>query len=243
MPKKLEGHPSSATIRAQLKEIDLPVLVAFSAGKDSIATSLALKEAGLKTHLVYLYAIPGKEPGTTLGFIEDTLSDLEDSLGQTIHRYPHISFWRKMNSFMFQPPERLSIIEAAHMPEPDYVDMWDAIKRDLGIPEKSYTADGVKASDSVARRISVMRFGMMKPHLRKCSPIGDWLKADVMEIMDRHGIELPIDYKWFGRSFDGISYSFLKPISENAPEDYQRILDWFPLAELELFRYDQIGQQ
>src|SRR5699024_11949136 len=101
--------------------------------------------------------IPGKEPGTTLGFIEDTLSDLEDSLGQTIHRYPHISFWRKMNSFMFQPPERLSIIEAAHMPEPDYVDMWDAIKRDLGIPEKSYTADGVKASDSVARRISVMR--------------------------------------------------------------------------------------
>jgi hypothetical protein len=40
----------------------------------------------------------------------------------------------------------------------------------------------------------------------------------------------------FGRSFDGIDYRFLEPISRLYPEDYQRILQDFPLADLELFR-------
>ena len=33
-----------------------------------------------------------------------------------------------------------------------------------------------------------------------------------------------------------IDYRFLKPIHDNYPQDYERILDFFPLAGLELFR-------
>jgi len=36
--------------------------------------------------------------------------------------------------------------------------------------------------------------------------------------------------------FDGIDYRFMKPIKDHFPRDYQRIIEWFPLAELEIKR-------
>ena len=39
-----------------------------------------------------------------------------------------------------------------------------------------------------------------------------------------------------GQATDGLDYRFLRPIKENSPKDYKRILEWFPLAELELHR-------
>lgn len=236
MPTEIKGQPPTPEIRAQLTAA--PVLVAFSGGKDAIATELALQDAGVETQLAYLYYIPGRKPGTTLDFIERDLARLEDKLGKRIHRYPHPSLWRWLNGYVFQPPERLAIIEAARMPTPTYEQMWDLIRRDLGVPHTTFVADGVRASDSIVRRASLTRHGIIKPHLRKVSPIADWLKGEVLERIAAAGIALPIDYEWFGRSFDGIDHRFLKPIHDNAPDDFQRILDWFPLAELELIRHD-----
>ncbi|MFD6070295.1 hypothetical protein [Amycolatopsis lurida] len=54
----------------------------------------------------------------------------------------------------------------------------------------------------------------------------------------QYSCPLPIDYEWYGRSFDGLDYRFIEPLSRHAPEDYARALDWFPLAELELLRHD-----
>ena len=54
-----------------------------------------------------------------------------------------------------------------------------------------------------------------------------------MDCIDRHRIKLPIDYQWFGRSFDGIDMRFLGPLREHSPKDYQTLLDWFPLADLQ----------
>lgn len=47
---------------------------------------------------------------------------------------------------------------------------------------------------------------------------------------------VPPDYQWFQRSFDGLDVRFLAKIRKHAPGDYARILEWFPLAELELHR-------
>lgn len=57
-----------------------------------------------------------------------------------------------------------------------------------------------------------------------------------MDAISAEGIGLPPDYEWFGRSFDGLDHRFLAPLSEHAPADYQRVLRWFPLADLELAR-------
>lgn len=228
----IKGRETSEEIRARLKAEGRPVLVAFSGGKDAIAAELALQDAGIETRLAYLYYVPG------LAFVNENLAYLEDKLGKRIHRYPHPSLFRWLNNFIFQPPERCEIIEAANFPTPTYEQTWELIKEDLGYPLDAWVADGVRAADSIVRRASFTKHGIMKPSNHKVSPIADWVKAEVMGRIAAADIALPVDYDLFGRSFDGLDYRFLKPISERFPEDFQRILDWFPLADLELFRHD-----
>jgi 3'-phosphoadenosine 5'-phosphosulfate sulfotransferase (PAPS reductase)/FAD synthetase len=236
MPTVIKGQPASAEVCAQLAAGGRPVLVAFSCGKDSLAATLALMDAGVEVILAHMYLIPGREPGTTLDFVEESLAYMERAYGQRIHRYPHPSLWRWLNNLVFQPPERCAIIEAAHMPTYTYEQLWKAIREDLGLPADTWVADGVRAADSIQRRASLTKHGVMKHSSHKVSPVADWLKGEVMDRIKAAGVELPVDYDWFGRSFDGIDHRFLEPISRNAPDDYERILDWFPLADLELMR-------
>lgn len=237
LTKPIAGIPSSAEIRKSLTEEGRPVCVAFSGGKDCIAAELALREAGVETVLAHLYLIPGSEHGKTLRFVEDGLSRLEDQLGKEIHRYPHPSFYRMLNNLVFQPPERCAVIESAQLPTVDYESMWELIREDLGLPNDTWVADGVRAADSIVRRGSIKRHGAMKPKHHKVSPIWDWKQGKVFDFISDHGIDLPVDYEWFGRSFDGIDYRFLSKIKENSPSDFEQILSWFPLADLELMRY------
>lgn len=238
MPTIIKGQPTSAEIRDTLAAENRTVLVAFSGGKDAIATELALQDAGIETVLAHLFYIPGRTPGRTLDFVEQGLTDLEDKLGKPIHRYPHPSFYRWLNNFVFQPPERCEVIEAANLPTVDYAVMWELIRKDLGLPADTYVADGVRAADSIVRRASFVRHGVMKANSRKVSPIADWLVGEVRARIAAAGIDLPVDYAphMFGRSFDGIDLRFLKPIHDHYPDDFQRILEWFPLADLALFR-------
>ena len=235
MPTIIKGQPTSAEVCATLATEGRPVLVAFSTGKDALACELALRDAGVETRLAYLYLIPG------LRFVEDTLAQQEDLLGKRIARYPHPSLWRWLNNLVFQPPERCAIIEAAQMPTIEYDAMWQLIRQDMGLPADTWVADGVRAADSIVRRASFTKHGVMKPAKHKVSPVADWLKAEVMGRIEKAGIPLPVDYEWFGRSFDGIDYRFLEPLSRFAPDDYQRVLDWFPLADLEIFRARMTG--
>lgn len=237
LTKPIEGQPPSAEIRQRLKDENRPVCVAFSGGKDCIAAELALQESGVETHLAHLYLIPGKIPGETLNFVEDSLKYFEDTWQKPIHRYPHPSFYRWLNNFVFQAPERCQVIEAAGLPTPDYEEMWDLIRIDLGLESDTWVADGVRAADSLVRRASIKKHGAMKLKNRKVSPIYDWLNGSVYDYIQDHGVKLPKDYDYFDRSFDGLDYRFLKPIKDNEPEDYEQILSWFPLAELEIMRY------
>lgn len=250
MTTYIKNQPPTEEIRQRLKDENRTVLVAMSLGKDAIAANLALKDAGIHTELAYMYLVPGREPGKCLDFIEDTITRLEDGFGQPIHRYPHPSLWRWLNNFIFQPPERCAIIEAARMPELGYNETWELIKEDLGLPSDTWVADGVRAADSIPRRASLSRHGIMKAGNHKVSPVADWVIAELRDRLrdadlplpwkDKHGVPLPIDYKWFGRSFDGLDYRFIEPLKRNAPRDYAQLLEWFPLAELEIFRHEHI---
>lgn len=234
----IKNQPPSTETRAALAAEGRPVLVAFSGGKDAIATELALQDAGVETRLAALYYIPGRRPGTTLQFVEDGFSRLEDALGKQIHRYPHPSLYRWLNNFVFQPPERCEVIEAAQFPTVSYEDMWKVIREDLGLAPDTWVADGVRAADSIVRRASLSKHGVMKRHLLKVSPIADWLKGEVLGRISAAGIPLPVDYDadMFGRSFDGLDFRFVEPIARRFPDDYRRIRDWFPLVDLEFVR-------
>lgn len=222
---------------ARLRAEGRPVLLSFSCGKDSIAAWIALEEAGVEVVPCYMYCVP---PGT-LHFIDDEIEYFEGVFGTTIHQYPHESYFRWLNSFICQAPQNLGIIEASCMPSPKYAELWRLIRDDLGLPQDTWVADGVRAADSIVRRASFVRHGVMKASSRKVSVIADWLKAEVMGAIERRGVELPIDYALFGRSFDGLDYRFLAPMRDNLPEDYARLLEIYPMAELDIARHDHYG--
>ena len=234
MPTVIKGQPTSAEVIDRLKAENRPVLLAFSCGKDSIAAWCALEDAGIEVVPVYMYLIPH------LRFVDEEISYFEDRFSTRIRQYPHASFYRLVGNAVSQAPERLPIIEACKVPQPTYEQIWNLIREELDM-KGAWCADGVRAADSIVRRASFVRYGVMKKSKMKVSPIADWLKGEVMECIESHGIDLPIDYKLFGRSFDGIDYRFTAPLKKHLPEDYERLHEWFPMIEADIVRHEAYG--
>lgn len=235
MPTAIKGQPTSKEVIAKLKAEGRQVLLSFSCGKDSIAAWVALEEAGVEVVPVYLWYVPN------LKFINDELAYFEEKFGKRIHRFPHKSAYRFLNDYAYQAPENCGLIEACGIPSPDYAFIWSFVKESLSLPADTWVADGVRAADSIVRRASFVKHGVMKPGSHKVSPIADWLKAEVMDAIERRGVELPIDYEIFGRSFDGLDARFTKPMRDHLPEDFEILKRWFPLIEVDILRREHYG--
>lgn len=234
-PIQIPGIPSSAEVRRDLRAMSDTIILAFSCGKDSIAAWLALRERGFQIVPYYMVVVPD------LQFVEESLDYFEGLFGVHIIRLLHPSWYRMMINRVFQPPERDRLIGEARIPRVNYGDIREAVIADCGLPPDTFVANGVRCCDSPMRRISLVRNGPINWTDHKVQTIWDWRKAHVTEAISAAGIRLPVDYSMFGRSFDGIDLRFLRPIKERFPADYRRILDWFPLAELELFRAKMKG--
>lgn len=230
MPTVIKGQPTSVEVIARLKAEDRPVLLAFSCGKDSLGAWCALRDAGIEVVPAYLWYLP------SFAFVDEELEHYERLFGTKIHRYPHPSFYRMVAEGIDQTPARLRAIAQLDIIEPSYEDTWSAIKEDLGMPQDAWVADGVRAADSIVRRASFVRNGVMKRTTHKVSPIADMLKSELVDLLDRHGVDLPCDYRIWGRSFDGIDYRFVEPMSRELPDDYAYLKRWFPLVGVELVR-------
>jgi len=205
-------------------------LIAFSRGKDSIAVALALRD---KIEMVPFYYddLPGLE------FVEESLAYYEKNLfGRRILRMPHPNFYKHLRNFVFQPVRRAEILGAASIPIIDHADVVRMVKKQEGIEGDVLSATGLRALDNAVRFISIRKHGPIRPTAGNWTPIWDWSKQQLMDTIERSGVSLPPDYTFLPRSFDGFSYLFLIPLKERYPRDYQRILDWFPLAEAELLR-------
>lgn len=236
MTTVIKGQPPSSKVRSELAALGRPVLLAFSRGKDSIAAWLALRDAGIEVVPYHMWQVPD------LPFISESLAYYEDWFGVEIADLPHPTFYRWLGNTVFQPPERLSTIDAAQLPKVDYSDVLEAFCEDRGISlSETWICDGVRAADSIVRRASFSTHGVWKSKSRKVSPVWDWTMAELRERISESGIELPIDYEWFGRSFDGLDYRFSGPLRDNSPEDFEVLREWFPLIDLEIMRHEQMG--
>lgn len=216
----------------RVRESQSETLLAFSTGKDAIAAWLAIRDSFEVVHPYYLYLVPGLE------FVEDSLAYYEQYFGEKIVRLPHPSLHRWLNNFTFQPPERCLVIEQAGLPNHEYSHIRQAMCEMRNLASDMLVADGVRAADSPMRRIAINTHGPITWSQGKYHPIWDWKKADLLECFRKHGVKLPEDYKLFGRSFDGIDLRFILPLKKHRPADYRKILEWFPMCELEVFRWE-----
>jgi hypothetical protein len=231
--------PSEEVIR-QIRARQAVTLLAFSGGKDAIASWLVLRDHFDDVEPVFMYTVPELE------FVEVSLRYYEQFFGKRIRRFPHPSFYRMLRNLVFQPPEHCAAIEAMEGKSRLFLDYDYNIQNaqalaDAGMPVTTYCANGVRAADSIMRRMNFQRNGPITDSRRAFYPIWDWTKEALIKRLAAAKIKVPIDYRLFGRSLDGIDYRFLGPIRTHFPADYKKILEWFPLAEAELFRFEQMG--
>lgn len=229
----LEYTNSAELCAGMAAECDTAIL-AFSTGKDSIAAWLQLRKYFKRIVPYYCYFVPG------LQFVEDSLRYYEDFFGCHIYRIPHRSFFRFMRYGIYQPPHRLHILEKDTVDDNTYNDtLIGEIIRNCGrLPESAYVAAGVRMADSPYRRIAIVSHGAINHNAKRFYPVYDWKKEDLLNAFDEAGVKLPVDYRMFGRTFDGLDYRFLQPLREWFPEDYKRVLEWYPFADLEIARRD-----
>lgn len=208
------------------------VMLSFSCGKDSIASWLQLRRFGIEVVPVYLYRIPG------LAFVEKSLRYYETWFGMPILRMPHPALYGWLNAFTFQAPERLAIIDRFDPPTFTYDDVFDIVRDAYQLGGQSLMATGVRVRDNPYRWSAVQKYGALNHNRCTFFPIFDWSKQTVADAIRDAGVKLPIDYKLFGRSFDGLDWRFMKPLKDNLPDDYAKVVEWFPMVELEVKRIE-----
>lgn len=204
-------------------------LVSFSCGKDAIASWCQCRRYFKRLVPFYLYLVPG------LQFVEQGLRYFEGRFETPIIRVPHPSLPRMLRELVFQSPERVQDIDRAELPRLTYEQVEAHVRKVADAPN-AYVAIGTRTADSPNRLTNVRRYGAANHKRRSFLPVFDWRMDDVIACIERERIRLPVDYRLFGRSFDGIDYRFLEPIRREFPDDYRRILDWFPMAEIEIKR-------
>ena len=226
------GIATSEQVMEKIAEVSDTAVLSFSAGKDSIAAWIAMKPYFKKIVPYFLYFVPGLE------FVDNNIRYYEDFFETKIYQMPHVSFFRMMNNRTFQPPERWPIIESFQLGDPEYTEIRDLVCSTAKIPLRTFDAKGVRAADSIMRRSNFKMRGGINWNQKSFFPVWDWRKQELVDRIKGSGVKMPVDYELFGRSFDGIDFRFLYPIKQHFPDDYQRILEWFPLAELEIKRYE-----
>lgn len=233
-PTDWKRETSSAELRERMVGLTGgTTLLAFSCGKDAIAAWLAIRPMFKRIVPVHYELVPG------LDFVQRSLAYYEDFFGCKIIRRMHPSFIRMLRNCVFQPPERWRAIEEACLPGDkaySHEAILDDVKAELGLDPNTFVATGVRAADSPYRRMASDKHGAVNWKRLSWWPVYDWKLANVDESLQTAGVKLPVDYLLWGRSFDGIDHRFLAPMKERLPEDYARVLEWFPLADLELFR-------
>lgn len=210
------------------------ILLAFSRGKESIASWLRLRESGLFKRIVpyYMWIVPN------LPFIDESLAYYERAFDTPIIRVPHFQFTKMLREMVWQPAERLLTIEAMNLPRLNYDKVQHMAARAAGLPEDTWTAHGLRMADSVWRHTSIKKSGAINWKRHVFTPIAHMTKDELISTIAASGIKLPVDYRWFGCSFDAIDYKFSGPLRKHRPDDYAIIREWFPLIDLEIARYE-----
>lgn len=209
------------------------VMLSFSCGKDSIVAWLKMREYFIEITPYYLYLIPDLE------FVEQSIQYYEQYFGCHIWRLPHPSLHRWMNNCVFQPPDRVEWLRSLKLASFDYDEIRSLVWTATGNKGEGFYGVGIRAVDSPIRWTAIKTHGPVSENQHKFYPIYDFRKADMLTWLEKAQVKLPVDYRMFGRSFDGIDARFLGPIKKYFPKDYQKIIEYIPMADMELYRREK----
>jgi hypothetical protein len=208
-------------------------ICSFSMGKDSIAAYIQMKKYFDRVIPVFYYIVPGLE------FQRKSLEYYQNEVfkDERIIQVPSPAIYRQLAYYMYQHPGAVDALHDADIYIPHYDELFMIVKAGLGLPGDTYTGVGVRITDSLNRRFSIKRYGAENAKRCQFYPVFDWTNDVLISEIRQSGIKLPVDYRIWGRSFDGFHYKFLKPLKDHFPDDFERVKALYPFVELELLRY------
>lgn len=234
-PKAKKEPAKMLTLDEMLAEINQDtVLLSFSRGKDAWGCWCALRDKVDIQPFHYYVGIPH------LTFVDEYLAYAEKIMGKEIITLPPPQTLRRLSPEPAdQPPNRLLVLQAFDLKAYTFEELQDLVKEICGLPQSTYTALGVRACDSARRALFFKSHGPLSRNQKKFYPVWDWNKEKLLTELKRHDIKLPVDYKMFGRTFDGTFYMYIAGIKKYYPADYRRMLDYYPFLDEEVFRHEK----
>lgn len=199
--------------------------VAFSGGKDSIVTLDLSMRYFDNVRPFFMYLVPGLE------FQENTLRKYEKYYDVEILRVPHPDLADFMRYGTFRPAD-------FSVPHIKMKDVYSHVRQETGI---AWISAGERINDSLVRRAMIKNSGTVDFKRFRMFPLAYWDKYEVMTYIRRKKLVLPRDSAELGFSFSSLSGEELSKIKQVFPKDYERILEYFPLAEVSVYRYKKYG--
>lgn len=211
------------------------VMISFSGGKDAWGVWCAIKDL-VDFQPFYYYCGPPH-----LEFVDKYLAYAEKKMGKRIIRLPAPNTYAQLSAdgLVGQPPHRVAPLQAIDLQTFTFEELQDAAIEVADLPETTFTALGVRAADSTRRAQHFQKHGTISMKQKKFYPIWDWNMDKLLDELKRHGVKLSADYRLFGRSFDGLYYMYLRQIRDYYPNDYKKILEYFPLNDMEIYRHEK----
>ena len=218
----IRPHPLQA-VRALREKTDA-VIVAFSRGRDALATLDLCKRYFPRVEAFFGFMVPGLE------FEERGLRYAERRWGITIHRLPHwfLSSWIKDGTY------RIPHADASALPSMGERDIFDHARLLTGM---DWVVTGRKADDSLWRRSTCANQpdGIFAKR-REAWPLVWWTNQAVHNYLKRESIPLPGDYLDCGDSHGALNAKELIAIRKRWPADYDKITAYFPYIGVEVAR-------
>lgn len=226
--------PSSDLVEIAREIAGNRLLLSFS-GRDSLSLWLYLREHGFELIPYFCYTVPG------LSYDEEMLEYYEGYFDTHIIRLPHPRTYELLRVGAWQTPVTCGMLGRAGLTRFEFADIENYLAAQFGLGDNYLSAVGIKAADNLMRLRLIRQMGPIGLKKRRYYyAIWDWKTADIRECLRVHGLKLSASYRHFGSTGDGIDYVFLRYLKDNLPDDYQKVLDLFPLAEIELFRYEKV---
>jgi len=195
------------------------IAVSFSGGKDSLVTLDLCRKAFQEVICFFMYFIPGLE------HIEKQLAYARERWHVEIIQYPHPNLTDNLIGGIYCP----NYYKLDDLMPFKIADIYRLVKKETGA---TLIATGSKRSDYYMRMAVQVKDTFL--------PLKDWNKFDVMAYLQRAKIPLP---QSSGKATTGVGLATpsLLWLHDTYPEDFKKLLTFFPYAEAAVWRRTYYG--
>ena len=112
----------------------------------------------------------------------------------------------------------------------------DLVRMYGNLSDNVLCAVGNRMTDSPMRRMALSKSGAVNLNKKIFYPVYDWSHGRLLKELDDAHVKLATDYNLWSNTFDSCSYKYLSKMRDVFPDDYERVLEIFPMAKLEFMR-------